>query len=222
LGEGDRPPDCAPSGGHLKPDNLHIVDPREKKISLRILDLHLCNALVYMKKQCFCATLMCVLRAALLVSVCGGAWAQNAMVSGRVTDPSGGVIGDVAVELINHATQVKLPSITNAEGIFILPSVPPGSYEVNARIAGFTAAHIDSVRLEVGQSRTLNITLAVGDVKQSVTVTDEAPLVTTDRADRGTVVENRFVTSIPLLTRNPLLLVTMTAGAIGTTTPGGG
>ena len=66
------------------------------------------------------------------------------------------------------------------------------------------------------------MTLAPGDVKQSVTVTDVAPLVTTDRADRGTVVENRFVTSIPLLTRNPLLLVTMTAGAIGTTTPGGG
>ena len=175
-----------------------------------------------MNKQRFCAPLTCGLRAALFVSVCGGAWAQNAVVSGRVTDPSGGVIGDVAVELINHATQVKLPSVTNAEGIFVLPSVPPGTYEVNARIAGFTAAHIESVTLEVGQSRTLNITLAVGDVKQSVTVTDEAPLVTTDRADRGTVVENRFVTSIPLLTRNPLLLVTMTAGAIGTTTPGGG
>ena len=79
-----------------------------------------------------------------------------------------------------------------------------------------TRATSTSVTLEVGQSKTLNITLAAGDVKQSVTVTDEAPLVTTDRADRGTVVENQFVTSIPLLTRNPLLLVTMTAGAIGT------
>jgi hypothetical protein len=55
-----------------------------------------------------------------------------------------------------------------------------------------------------------------------VNVTDEAALLTTDRADRGTVVENQFVTSIPLLTRNPLLLVSITAGAIGTATPGGG
>ena len=62
----------------------------------------------------------------------------------------------------------------------------------------------------------------MGDVKESVTVTDKAPLITIDRADRGTVVESQFVTSIPLLTRNPLLLVSMTAGAIGTTTPGSG
>ena len=89
-------------------------------------------------------------------------------------------------------------------------------------LPGFTTSRIDSVTLEVGQSKTLNLTLDPGDIKQSVTVTDEAPLITTDRADRGTVVENQFVTSIPLLTRNPLLLVTMTAGAIGTATPGGG
>ncbi|MEO8591711.1 MAG: TonB-dependent receptor [Candidatus Solibacter sp.] len=168
------------------------------------------------------AFVMCALRAALLVSACGAAWGQNAIVSGRISDSSGGVIADVAVELINRATQVKLPTLTNGEGIFVFPSVPPGAYEVNARITGFAASHIDSVTLEVGQSKTLNITLTPGDMKQSLTVTDETPLITTNRADRGTVVENQFVTSIPLLTRNPLLLVTMTAGAIGTTTPGGG
>ena len=72
---------------------------------------------------------------------------------------------------------------------------------------------MNSVTLEVGQSKALNITLIPGDIKVSVTVTEAAPLITTDRADRGTVVENQFVASIPLLTRNPLLLVTMTADA---------
>ena len=162
------------------------------------------------------------LRTVLYVCMCGGALAQNAVVSGRVSDTSGGVIPNVAVELINRATQVKSPTITNGEGIFVFPSVPPGAYEVNARMTGFSASHIDSVTLEVGQSKTINITLTPGDMKQSVTVTDVTPLITVDRADRGTVVENQFVTSIPLLTRNPLLLVTMTAGAIGTATPGGG
>ena len=170
----------------------------------------------------FCALVVCALRAVLIISVCGIAWGQNAVVSGRVTDTTGGVIPNVAVELINRATQVKLPSVTNAEGIFVLPSVQPGTYDINARLTGFNMARIESVTVEVGQSKTLNITLSAGDVQQSITVTDEAPLVTTDRADRGTVVENRFVSSIPLLTRNPLLLVTMTAGAIGTTVPGGG
>jgi len=168
------------------------------------------------------AAIRSAFRAALLIALCGVAWSQNATVAGRITDSSGGVVSNVAVELINQATQVKLASLTNAEGIFVIPSVVPGTYEVIARATGFSTARIDAVTVEVGQSKSLNLTLTAGDIKQSITVTDEAPLVTTDRADRGTVVENRFVTSIPLLTRNPLLLVTMTAGAIGTTTPGGG
>ena len=163
-----------------------------------------------------------VIYAILLQLLCGAAWGQNTVVSGRVTDTSSGVIPNVAVDLTNRATQVKLQTLTNAEGIFVFPSVPPGNYEVNAKVTGFAASRIESVTLEVGQSRTLDLTLMPGDIKQSVTVSDEAPLLTTDRADRGTVVENQFVSSIPLLTRNPLLLVTITAGAIGTAAPGGG
>src|SRR5690348_12870520 len=85
------------------------------------------------------------------VCICAAAWGQNAFVSGRVSDTSGGVIPNVAVELINLATQIKSPTLTNGEGIFVFPSVPPGAYEVNARITGFAASHIDSVTLEVGQ-----------------------------------------------------------------------
>ncbi|HET6962779.1 MAG TPA: carboxypeptidase-like regulatory domain-containing protein, partial [Terriglobia bacterium] len=162
-----------------------------------------------------------ILLAALLVCQTP-VWGQNAVVSGRVIDTSGGVIQSVTVELTNLATQVKLPTVTNEEGIFIFPSVPPGAYQVSAGITGFNTNRIDSVTLEVGQSKTLNFTLTTGDVKESMTVTDTTPLITVDRADRGTVVENQFVTSIPLLTRNPLLLVSMTSGAIGTTTPGSG
>src|ERR1039458_6971208 len=156
-------------------------------------------------------------------------WGQNAAVSGRVTDPSRSVIQNATVELTNRATEVKSATVTNAEGIFIFPSVAPGAYAVSASLAGFTVRRIEPATLHVGQAKSLNVTLSPGSVKESVTVTDVAPLLTdvaplltTDRADRGTVVENQFVTSIPLLTRNPLLLVTMTAGAIGTATPGGG
>ncbi len=158
----------------------------------------------------------------LTVLVCGTSpvWGQNAVVSGRVTDSSERVVPNVTVELTNRATEVKSLTVTNEEGIFIFPSVVPGVYAANASTAGFATSRIDSVTIEVGQSKTLNITLTPGSVRDSVTVTDAAALLTTDRADRGTVVENQFVTSIPLLTRNPLLLVTITAGAIGSSPPG--
>jgi hypothetical protein len=175
-----------------------------------------------MTKPRFAAPGTCALHILLLAALSCCAWGQNTVVSGRITDSSGGVIPKVEVELVNRATNISLPTVTNAEGMFVYPSVPPGAYDVNARIAGFTAGRIEAVKLEVGQSKTIDITLTPGDMKQSVTVSDQAPLITTDRADRGTVVENQFVSSIPLLTRNPLLLVTMTAGAIGTATPGGG
>jgi hypothetical protein len=149
-------------------------------------------------------------------------WGQNATVSGRVTDTSQSVIPNVVVELTNRATEVRSQTVTNAEGIFIFPSVVPGPYAVSASVRGFATSRIDSVTMEVGQAKTLNIALMPGSVQESVTVTDAAPLLTTERADRGTVVENQFVNSIPLLTRNPLLLVTITAGAIGTAAPGSG
>lgn len=100
-------------------------------------------------------------------------WGQNAVVSGPVTDTSRGVIKDVTVELTNRATQVNSTTLTNAEGIFIFPSVPPGAYAVSARITGFTTSRIESVTLEVGQSKTLNIIADPGDVEESVTLSSD-------------------------------------------------
>ena len=85
------------------------------------------------------------IRALLFANLCATAWGQNAVVSGRVTDTSGGVIPNATVELINRATQVKLPTVTNGEGVYIFPSVVPGAYELNARMTGFAALHIDLV-----------------------------------------------------------------------------
>jgi hypothetical protein len=161
------------------------------------------------------------LLAALLVC-CAPVWAQNAVVSGRVTDSSGAVVPNATVELTRRTTQVKSTTVTNAQGLFVYPSVVPGTYDITASLLGFTTSRIEAVKLEVGQSKTLDFTLTPGKVNQTVNVVDRAPLVTSDRADVGTVVENQFIESIPLLTRNPLLLGYITPGTIGTATPGGG
>jgi len=97
-----------------------------------------------MGRQHFRSAVTSASRFTILLFACATGFAQNAVVSGRVTDSSGGVIPNVAVELINNATQIKSPTMTNGEGIFVFPSVPPGAYEVNARITGFAASHIES------------------------------------------------------------------------------
>jgi hypothetical protein len=138
--------------------------------------------------------------------------AQNAVVSGRVLDPSQAVVPNASVELTNRATAIKTATTTNAEGYFVLPPLAPGVYDVAASAPGFATARLEAITLEIGQTRTLALRLSPGEVQQSITVVDTAPLLTTNRADRGTLVENKFVTSIPLNLRNPLFLLTLAPG----------
>jgi hypothetical protein len=140
--------------------------------------------------------------------------AQNAVVSGRIIDGTSAVVPNAAIEIRNTATGVRNATRTNAEGLYVFPPVSPGSYDLNASAPGFSTAQISGMTLETGQSRTVDLTLNPSAVSSSITISDQAPLLTVDRADRGTVVENKFVVSIPLATRNPLLLVTLSAGVV--------
>ena len=128
-----------------------------------------------------------------LLAGCATLWGQNAVVSGRVTDSSGAVIPGASVELQNTATGVRVKTQTNAEGLFVFPPASSGGYEVSVAAAGFSTAQIKGMTLEVGQSRTVNVTLTPSAVSESVTVNESTPLLTLNRADRGTVVENQFV-----------------------------
>ena len=151
--------------------------------------------------------------AALLLSY-APLYGQNAVVSGRVLDTSNAVVPGAAIELRNTATNVKFETRTNADGIYVFPPVIPGPYELTAGAPGFSTARMTGMTLEVGQSRTVDLTLTPSAVQQSVTVNEEAPLLTVDRADRGTVVENQFIANVPVSPRrNPILLMTM-AGSI--------
>ena len=148
------------------------------------------------------------------LSLCAPLWAQNAVVSGRVTDSSGAVVPAAAVELRNTATGVIVRTRTNSEGLYFFPPVGPGSYDASGSATGFATSRLTGMTLEVGQSREVNLTLSPAASSETVTVSDQAAQLTMNKADRGTVVENQFVVSMPLNTRNPLLLVTMTAGVV--------
>ncbi|MCC6589141.1 MAG: TonB-dependent receptor [Bryobacterales bacterium] len=140
------------------------------------------------------------------------ALAQNPVVSGRVVDSSDAALPNARIEVSNIATAVKTVTTTNAEGYFVLPPVSPGVYNIVAAATGFKEARMDDMRLEIGQARTVNLKLQPGEVKESITVSDTAPLITTSRPDRGTVVENKFLLSIPLNVRNPYLLLANVPG----------
>ena len=122
----------------------------------------------------------------LLIGV--SAFGQNAVVAGRISDSQDAVIAGASIELANRATGLRATATTNGEGYYVTAPLPPGGYDVTISAPGFSPSKIDAMTLEVGQSRTLNTQLIVGQVQDAITVTDTAPLLTTNRADRGTVI----------------------------------
>ncbi len=150
-----------------------------------------------------------------LVFCAAQVWGQNASVSGTILDPSGAAIPQAKVLVRNLATNVAVETRTNGQGLFFLPPVAPGKYQLTAGAPGFAEAEVNDLVLEVGQQRTVTLRLETGQLKQQISVEAAAPLLNVVSADRGSVVENQFLKSIPLNVRNPMLLLTLAPGVTG-------
>jgi hypothetical protein len=139
--------------------------------------------------------------------------AQDAAVTGRVTDSTGGVVPGASVVLTSTATGARADTVTNGAGLFSFPSTDPGLYSVSVSLSGFAPSKVDDVRVEVGQPRDLSIELKPGALQETVVVAGATatPLVTTS-AERSVVVEQTFVKSIPLNFRDPLLMINAAVG----------
>lgn len=141
-------------------------------------------------------------------------FAQNAALSGLVRDPGGAAVSGAACELKNTQTGTRLATTSNDSGFYSFPSVTPGTYNLTVTKDGFATAQANDLIVEVAQSKSLNFSLKISQTQESITITDEAGLLTVDRADRSAVLENKFVLSIPLNVRNPLQLVNYTPGVV--------
>src|SRR5882672_9489548 len=104
-------------------------------------------------------------RFALLMSFAGCLMAgPTATLTGRVTDPSGGVIPGVKIEATNVETNVTFPSATNAEGLYNIPNLPPGTYRVFVQKFAFQSIVKPDVELHVQDIIALNFSMEVGSV----------------------------------------------------------
>ena len=109
--------------------------------------------------------------------------------------------------LRNTGTQGEFRTLSTDSGTFLLPPVPPGTYEMAASAPGFAAQRLTGLTLEVGESKVIELELQPASVREVVQVVDTPPEVTTDRPDRSVVIDRAFVASIPLNVRNPLQLI---------------
>src|ERR1041384_4890405 len=111
------------------------------------------------------------------------AYAQaTAQISGTVTDTSGGVLPGVDVTVTQTATGFMRNTVTDTSGTYVLPNLPIGPYQIDASLSGFKGFRQTGIVLQVGSSPTINITLGLGELTETVSVQAATPLVDTKRA----------------------------------------
>jgi hypothetical protein len=142
-------------------------------------------------------------------------------ITGSVSDPTGAVIAGASLVLVNPATNTQRTITTNEAGIFVLTALPPGMYNLRVGATGFATQARNGIELQVAQVARFDIVLQVGDVTEVVEVTGGAPLIDTDNAAVGTVIENRRILELPLNGRNYLQLASLTPGVTTSASPSG-
>ncbi len=148
----------------------------------------------------------------LLAAVSGWSQDTRGSITGRVTDPSGAVIAGASVVVTNTAMGTKTAITTSGDGIYRAPLLSPGMYDIEVSAGGFKKALRAGVEVRVADRLEVDIPLEIGASEQQVTVTSEVPLLNTESASLGTVVDAKRVSDLPLSYGNPFLLIGLTAG----------
>jgi len=148
--------------------------------------------------------LACLLMLALAIVFPQAAFCQlagSATITGTVTDSSGGVIAGADVTIRNTDTGIERKTQTDEAGIYNAAFLPPGPYEVRSAKTGFAAVLRKDLILQVGQTLTINLSLAVQVAQQEVTVTGVTPVVDTEKTEVSQVISDSAVSNLPIAGR---------------------
>ena len=139
-------------------------------------------------------------------------------IEGTVADSNGSPLPGVAVDIKSTALIGVRSVVTDTSGRYKFPAIPPGVYTVSAALSGFTKSEKTNVRVSLGSTMTLPVTLSVS-IKEEVVVTGEAPVVDTTRTVIG------FSTTLDAIQKLPLgrnfTSIASTVAGTGTSTGGG-
>jgi hypothetical protein len=124
--------------------------------------------------------------------------AQNASITGTITDPQQATVPNVTVTLTNKATGVSVRTTTDAQGNYEFPFVQPGEYTVKVSQTGFRAMQQGPFKVDVAQRSRVNFQLELGETTSTVDVEASPAGVQTESSSLGTVTETKKIEEIPL------------------------
>jgi len=127
---------------------------------------------------------------------------ETGQITGTIQDPTGAVVPNATITAKNVATGAIRSSATNASGLFVLPNLTPGTWDVTIAAAGFATQRVRSA-VEVGAKISIDRKLEVGTASTTVEVASSATQVNTESQTLSTTINTQQVTELPSLTRNP-------------------
>lgn len=142
------------------------------------------------------------------------AWSQTyrGSIRGRVVDAAGAAVVGAAIDTRNLSTNAERTAVTDAQGEFIVPELDAGQYRVEVHAAGFESV-AEVTPVDVGHNAEVDLTLGkVASTTQTVTVSEQAPVLETANSTLGAVVQDRMVQTLPLNGRDFGKLVAVTPG----------
>lgn len=142
------------------------------------------------------------------------AQSPNASLNGLVVDPSNQLIIGAEVMAVNDVTGVQYTTKTNEEGVYAFPDLPPGPYRIQISKPGFKTIIKPDIVLNVKDALSMNFTLPVGASLEVLTVWGSAPLINTSGASVSTVIDQNFVSALPLNGRSFNTLLQLTPGVV--------
>jgi Carboxypeptidase regulatory-like domain len=133
-------------------------------------------------------------------------------ISGTISDPNGALVPGAQVSLADKATGVTEHTVSSSAGVYSFISLNPGVYVVTASKSGFATVVQEKVTVNVDQTTEVNITLRVGTISQTVTVTEGVALVEPSNSTVGSLIPAEAIDRVPLISRNVYDLVQLSAG----------
>lgn len=148
--------------------------------------------------------------------VAAPAFAQTGQINGVITDNSGGVLPGVTVKATEAGTGLARETVTGSDGRYTFTSLRPTTYDISAELTGFRALQRSGVVLQANQNLTVNMTLELGALAETVTVAGEAATVDVSSATISEVVDSKRIVELPLNGRDAARLSMLVAGMVVT------
>ena len=137
------------------------------------------------------------------IGLTAGLFGQTASLSGTVSDPSGAVIPSAVVTVVNTETGLQREDKSDSQGRYTMDALPPGTYKLTAKAAGFADATVNSVRLFVNQPATVAVVFEkLGSTSTTVAVEAYAAQLNTQDASLGNAIVQQTIVELPSFARN--------------------